>query len=56
MSKRMLHLTFAMQAAGDVPHSMLKHLLTQTASQPSHSEEEEDCIRWATGTLFGGAF
>lgn len=33
---------------------MLKDLLTELASRSSYSEEEEDHIRWATGTLFGG--
>ena len=33
---------------------MLKGLLTDLAKRPSFSEEDEDCVRWATGTLFGG--
>ncbi|KAF8595468.1 cytochrome P450 [Ceratobasidium sp. AG-I] len=40
-------------ASGDASPSMLKTLLTDLAKRPSSNEEEEDCIRWATGTLFG---
>ncbi|KAF8595467.1 cytochrome P450 [Ceratobasidium sp. AG-I] len=40
-------------AAGNANPSMVKYLLTKLGNEPSHNEEEEDCIRWATGTLFG---
>ncbi|KAF8595469.1 cytochrome P450 [Ceratobasidium sp. AG-I] len=40
-------------ASGAAAPSILKRLLTKFASQASQDVEEEDQIRWATGTLFG---
>ena len=54
--KLIADLIFVMQASGVAPPSMLKRLMTELATRPSHHEEEEDRIRWATGTLFGGMF
>lgn len=43
--------------AGTASHSILKGLLSELDNNPkfSHSyQEEEDRIKWVTGTLFGG--
>lgn len=54
----MLHVPYnytkGQMASGTAPTSMLKRLLANLANQEdvSDREEEEDRIRWATGTIF----
>ena len=53
-SKLILNLFLVTQASGGAPPSILKQLLTDLSKRSLYSEEQEDCVRWTAGTLFGG--
>ncbi|CEL57258.1 O-methylsterigmatocystin oxidoreductase OS=Aspergillus flavus (strain ATCC 200026 / FGSC A1120 / NRRL 3357 / JCM 12722 / SRRC 167) GN=ordA PE=2 SV=1 [Rhizoctonia solani AG-1 IB] len=60
--ERMLHIPFnwtrQQMAAGTAAPSMLRNLLSDLVSKPKESldiEEEEDRIKWTTGTMFSAA-